>query len=47
VGEGTGDNVLPLRMLLAKQLVERNGGRMIIDASDGEREILRMEFPIA
>lgn len=39
--------VLPLRILLAKQLVERNGGGMIIDHSDPERDILKMEFPIA
>lgn len=39
--------VLPLRMLLAKQLVERNGGRMALEAADGERDILRLEFPLA
>jgi signal transduction histidine kinase len=40
-------SVLPLRILLAKQLVERNGGDMILDFSDSEKDILRMEFPIA
>jgi signal transduction histidine kinase len=43
----TGEIILPLRMLLAKQLVERNGGEMVIEPSEGEREIVRMEFPIA
>jgi hypothetical protein len=40
-------SVLPLRILLAKQLVERNGGDMVLDFSDTEKDILRMEFPIA
>jgi len=40
-------STLPLRILLAKQLVERNGGRMVMDQSDSERDILRMEFPVA
>jgi signal transduction histidine kinase len=38
---------MPLRVLLAKQLVERNGGEMTLDRSDAETETLRMEFPIA
>jgi DNA-binding NtrC family response regulator len=41
------ENVLPLRVLLAKQLVERNEGIMTLDYSDAEKDILRMEFPIA
>jgi hypothetical protein len=41
------ESILPLRMLLAKQLVERNGGRMIMDQSKGERDVLKMEFPSA
>jgi len=41
------DAVLPLRMLLAKQLVERNGGRMALEGVDGERDVLRLEFPLA
>jgi signal transduction histidine kinase len=41
------ESVLPLRILLAKQLVERNGGNMTLDYSDAEKDILRMEFPIA
>jgi light-regulated signal transduction histidine kinase (bacteriophytochrome) len=40
------ESALPLRILLAKQLVERNGGRMTIDQSDRERDIVKMEFPI-
>jgi hypothetical protein len=41
------ENVLPLRILLAKQLVKRNGGDMSLDYSDTEKDILRMEFQIA
>jgi signal transduction histidine kinase len=41
------ESVLSLRILLAKQLVVRNGGDMILDFSDTEKDILRMEFPIA
>ncbi len=41
------ENVLPLRILLSKQLVERNEGIMTLDYSDAEKDILRMEFPIA
>jgi DNA-binding NtrC family response regulator len=43
----TDPSTLSLRMLLAKQLLERNGGRMEIDQSDSERDVLRMEFPVA
>ncbi|MGH7824495.1 MAG: hypothetical protein ACREQ7_04885, partial [Candidatus Binatia bacterium] len=39
--------VLPLRLLLAKQLLERNGGKMTIDHSSDEQDILKMEFPLA
>ena len=41
------DTVLPLRILLAKQLVERNGGNMILDYTDSEKDLLKMEFLIA
>jgi len=41
------ESVLPLRVLLAKQLVERNGGNMTLDYSDHEKDILKMEFLIA
>ncbi len=47
VGSGMKEGILPLRVLLAKYLLERNGGRFAIDASDREKETLRMEFPIA
>jgi len=40
------ENLLPLRVLLAKHLVEKNGGRLIADWSDAEKDIVRMEFPI-
>ena len=43
---GPNEPLLPLRMLLAKQLIERNGGRLSIDQSDDERDILRIVFPI-
>jgi signal transduction histidine kinase len=41
------ETVLPLRILLAKQLVERNGGNMILDYADTEKDLLKMEFLIA
>jgi hypothetical protein len=39
-------SILPLRVLLAKQLVERNGGTMALDHSDPEKDCLKLEFPI-
>ena len=47
LAEAAGESILPLRILLAKQLMERNGGAIAVDSTDAEREILRMEFPIA
>jgi DNA-binding NtrC family response regulator len=41
------ESILPLRVLLAKYLLEKNGGRFKREPSEGDREILRMEFPIA
>jgi len=38
--------ILPLRILLAQQLVERNGGRFVMDQSDPDKDIFRLEFPI-
>jgi DNA-binding NtrC family response regulator len=38
--------ILPLRILLSQQLVERNGGRFAMDQSDPEKDIFRLEFPI-
>jgi DNA-binding NtrC family response regulator len=40
------DGILPLRILLAQQLFERNGGRLVMDQADPEKDILRLEFPI-
>ena len=45
--EAAGESILPLRILLAKQLVERNRGTIAVDSTDPEKEILTMEFPIA
>lgn len=42
----TDENVLPLRILLAKHIAEKNGGRMVVDQSDSEKDVLKMEFPI-
>jgi DNA-binding NtrC family response regulator len=47
LSEAAGESILPLRILLAKQLVERNGGEMAVDSTDAEKEIVTMEFPIA
>jgi uncharacterized protein YuzE len=38
---------LPLRVLLAKHLLERNGGQFAVEPSDEEKETLRLEFPLA
>lgn len=49
LGGGSGEpnaGILPLRILLAKQLVERNGGSLTIDQSDPEKDLMRLEFPI-
>jgi DNA-binding NtrC family response regulator len=42
----TNGGTLPLRILLAQQLVERNGGRFSIDQSAPDQDIFRLEFPI-
>jgi hypothetical protein len=34
-------------VLLAKQLLERNGGRLAIDQTNPDIDIVRMEFTIA
>jgi DNA-binding NtrC family response regulator len=39
-------NIVPLRILLAREIVERSGGRFDVDEGDGDREIVTMEFPI-
>src|SRR5215470_2887843 len=40
------ESVPPLRILLAKQLLERNGGRIKTDRAGTDREMLEMEFAI-
>jgi signal transduction histidine kinase len=47
LNEAAGERILPLRILLAKQLVERNRGKMAVASTHVEKEILTMEFPIA
>ena len=42
----TNSNILPLRMLLAKQLIERNGGRLVLHGLETEAETIRMEFSV-
>jgi DNA-binding NtrC family response regulator len=39
-------NIVPLRILLAREIVERSGGRFGIDQSDGPRDVVTMEFPV-
>jgi DNA-binding NtrC family response regulator len=41
------ESILPLRVLLAKYLLEKNGGRFTRTPSEDDKETLRMEFPIA
>jgi DNA-binding NtrC family response regulator len=41
------ENTFSLRVLLAKHLLERNGGQFTMGPSNGEKEILKLEFPIA
>lgn len=40
------ESLLPLRILLAKHLLETNGGRFDTAPADSDRETLRMEFPV-
>ena len=44
---GPDDSILPLRVLLAKQLLQRNGGQFVIDQSNSDKETMTMEFPTA
>ena len=44
--KGSDQNTFPLRILLSKHLVERNGGRMMIDQSDREKDLVTMEFSL-
>ena len=43
----TTKNIVPLRIMLAREIVERSGGRFDMDRSDGNRDVVTMEFPIA
>jgi DNA-binding NtrC family response regulator len=43
---GADESVPPLRILLAKQVLERNGGRIRTDRAESDRDMLQMEFPI-
>jgi len=45
-GSQPAEGILPLRLLLAKHLLEKNGGRFIADQSEAEKDTVRMEFPI-
>ena len=40
------ENIFPLRILLAKHVVERNHGRLAIDQTDDEKDLVTMEFAI-
>ncbi|HEX9444100.1 MAG TPA: histidine kinase dimerization/phospho-acceptor domain-containing protein, partial [Candidatus Binatia bacterium] len=44
---GSGEEALPLRFLLANILLERNGGAVTVDYSDGARARIRAELPAA
>ena len=39
-------SLLPLRVILAKHLLETNGGHFVAAPLDSDRETLRMEFPV-
>lgn len=41
------ERILPLRVLLAKHLLETNGGRFAVERHQDEKEILRLEFSLA
>jgi nitrogen-specific signal transduction histidine kinase len=41
-----GESLLPLRIMLAREIVERSGGRFGVNQADGDREVLTMEFPV-
>jgi two-component system, NtrC family, response regulator HydG len=40
------ENILPLRILLAREIVERSGGRFGMNQTDSNRDIVTMEFPV-
>ena len=45
--KSSNEDILPLRVLLAKHVAERNGGRIVIDQSASEKDLLTIEFPVA
>jgi DNA-binding NtrC family response regulator len=45
-GARANEGFLPLRVLLAKHLLERNGGQFAVEPSNQEKETLRLEFPL-
>jgi DNA-binding NtrC family response regulator len=46
-GDVPGTNhMVPLRMLLAREIVERSGGRFDINERDANRDIVTLEFPV-
>ena len=46
-GSSENECVFPLRVLLARDVLERNGGHFTSNFSKGEKETLKLEFPIA
>jgi len=42
----TTKNIVPLRLILAREIIERSGGRFGMDQTDGNRETVTMEFPL-
>jgi hypothetical protein len=42
----TAKNIVPLRIILAREIVERSGGRFGMDQTDENRDIVTMEFPV-
>jgi light-regulated signal transduction histidine kinase (bacteriophytochrome) len=39
-------SIVPLRIMLAREIVERSGGRFGIDQTDHNRDVVTMEFPV-
>jgi DNA-binding NtrC family response regulator len=39
-------DIVPLRIMLAREIIERSGGRFGMDQTDGHRDIVSMEFPV-
>jgi DNA-binding NtrC family response regulator len=41
-----GESLLPLRIMLAREIVERSGGRFRMNQAAGDQEVVTMEFPV-